>query len=128
MQQSVLILMAEDEALIAISLQDALEEAGFQIHHVTTGEEAIEALDEHRVGGVITDIRLGSDVDGWSVARHARQLIPNVPILYMSGDSAHEHTVQGVPDSVILQKPFAHAQVITAISTLLNSVTPQQPE
>jgi hypothetical protein len=45
----------------------------------------------------------------------------------MSGDSAHEHTVQGVPDSVMLQKPFAPAQLITAIATLLNAVPPQQP-
>lgn len=38
----------------------------------------------------------------------------------MSGDSAHEWTAQGVPNSVMVSKPFVVAQIITAISTLLN--------
>jgi DNA-binding response OmpR family regulator len=42
--QSPLILLAEDDALIAITLQDALEEASFAVHHVSDGEEAIRAL------------------------------------------------------------------------------------
>jgi len=122
-----LILLAEDEALVSVSLQDALEDAGFKVDAVMSGEEALSALDAGHgsFGGVITDIRLGSDVDGWAVARHARKLIPDVPIVYMSGDSAHEHTSHGVPLSVMLQKPFALAQVITAMSTLLNAVPPQ---
>jgi CheY-like chemotaxis protein len=124
---SILILLAEDEALVAVSLQDALEDAGFTVRAVMSGEEAVSALDTSHadLGGVITDIRLGTDVDGWAVARHARELIPDIPIVYMSGDSAHEHTSHGVPLSIMLQKPFALAQVITAISTLLNAVPPQ---
>jgi DNA-binding response OmpR family regulator len=128
-QQSILVLLAEDEALVAISLEDALEEAGFGILHASSGEEAVSAMDQRHedVGGIITDIRLGDGVNGWEVARHARELKSNIPVVYMSGDSAHEHTVQGVPDSVMLQKPFAPAQLITAIATLLNAVPPQQP-
>lgn len=124
MQQSILILLAEDEELIAFSLQQDLTDAGFQVRHVSTGEQAIELLDQAKaeISGVITDIRLGLSVDGWAVARHAREFIPHIPIVYMSGDSAHEHTAYGVPDSIMLQKPFASAQVITAISTLLNAV------
>lgn len=127
MRSSMLILLTEDEALVSVSVQDALEDAGFSVRPVLSGEEAISVLDaEHAdLGGLITDIRLGSEVDGWEVARHARELIPDVPVVYMSGDSAHEHTSKGVPRSVMLQKPFAFAQVITAISSLLNSATPQ---
>lgn len=66
-------------------------------------------------------------MDGWEVARHARELTPNFPVVYMSGDSAHEHTVQGVPESVMIQKPFAPAQLVTAMSMLLNALPLQQP-
>jgi hypothetical protein len=38
----------------------------------------------------------------------------------MSGDSAHEWSANGVPESVMLQKPFVMAPLITAITTLLN--------
>jgi CheY-like chemotaxis protein len=129
-KQANLILLAENEALIALDLQDALEGAGFGVHHVAGGEEAIRALDAGRsdIHGVITDIKFGGSVDGWEVARHARELVPNIPVVYVSGDSAHEHTVKGVPESVMLQKPFAAAQVITAISTLLNALPPARPD
>ncbi|MEO6361136.1 MAG: response regulator [Sphingomicrobium sp.] len=129
MQESeLLILLAEDDALIALNLQDALEEAGFAVHHVAVGEEALIALDERHTNfcGVVTDIRFGGDVSGWAIGRKAREHVPHLPVVYMSGDSAHEHTVEGVPESVMLQKPFASAQLVTAISTLLNAVPPPQ--
>jgi DNA-binding response OmpR family regulator len=129
-EQPPLLLMAEDESLIAITLQDALEDAGFGVHHVIAGPDAIQALDQKRLGfaGVITDIKLGGAVDGWAVARRARELMPHVPVVYMSGDSAHEHTVQGVPDSMMLQKPFASTQLVIAISTLLNAAPQHRPD
>jgi CheY-like chemotaxis protein len=67
---------------------------------------------------LITDIKLGSKMNGWEVARHARQTYPGIAVVYMSGDSAADWTAEGVPNSVMLQKPFATAQVTTAISTL----------
>jgi CheY-like chemotaxis protein len=129
-EQPPLLLLVEDESLIAITLQDALEDAGFGVHHVVAGPDATEALKSQHLGlaGVITDIRLGGAVNGWGVARHARELMPYIPVIYMSGDSAHEHTAQGVPDSVMLQKPFAPTQLVVAISTLLNAALPQGPD
>jgi DNA-binding response OmpR family regulator len=123
------ILFAEDEPLIALSLQDALEQAGFRVDHVVAGADALAALETHQadLSGLITDIRLGGDVNGWVIARAARELVPHLPVVYISGDSAHEHTAHGVPDSVMLQKPFAAAQLVTAIATLLNAVPPTQP-
>ncbi len=37
----------------------------------------------------------------------------------MSGDSATDWAAQGVPKSIMLQKPFVEAQLLTAISSLL---------
>ncbi|MBA2467293.1 MAG: response regulator [Sphingomonas sp.] len=126
MEPAVQILIVEDDALIAIALQDALQDAGYVVHHVGCGEEALAALNEHEphLSGLITDIKCGGDVDGWVIARRAREIIPQLPVVYVSGDSANEHTAQGVPDSIMLQKPFAAAQVVTAISTLLNAAPP----
>ncbi|HET9428595.1 MAG TPA: response regulator [Allosphingosinicella sp.] len=124
-----ILLLAEDEPLIALTLEDALEEAGFAVLHVKTAEDAIQAIDSRtsELSGVITDIKFGTRIDGWAIARHARELVPHIPIVYMSGDSAHDHTAQGVPDSIMIQKPFAAAQLITAVSTLLNALPPSQP-
>jgi len=122
MTGEIMILIAEDEALIVDVLCDVLEEAGFGPQTSSTGSEAIKLLDAHaeQFAALITDIRLGDGVDGWEVARHARELNPAIPVIYMSGDSAADWAVNGVPNSMMLQKPFAHAQLVTAVSTLVN--------
>jgi DNA-binding response OmpR family regulator len=117
-QASVLILLVEDEQLIALSVQDALEEGGYAVCAAASGTEAFSV----QLSALVTDIRLGAGPDGWDVARHARELTPRLRIVYMSGDSSHEHSSRGVPDSLMIQKPFAPAQIVTAISTLLNAV------
>lgn len=58
--------------------------------------------------------------DGWEVARAAREIDHDFPVVYMSGMAADQWKVQGVPNSVMLQKPFAPAQLVTALSQLLN--------
>lgn len=118
-----ILLVVEDEALILHVLEDALTDAGFTVVSAVDGAEAIAALDkpDNTLAGLVTDIRIGDGVSGWDVARHARALKPTFPVVYMTADSANEWPSQGVPNSVLIQKPFANAQVIAAISTLLNA-------
>lgn len=73
---------------------------------------------------LVTDISLDGKIDGWEVARHVREIDPEYPVIYMSGASAADWASKGVPNSVILSKPFAPAQLVTAISNLLNAATP----
>lgn len=104
-----------------------LEDAGFGVVVATDGGAAIAELeaDASRFSGLITDIRLPK-VDGWTIARRARELIPTMPVVYISGDSAADWHSQGVPHSIMLSKPFADAQLLTAISTLINEVPPAE--
>ena len=66
--------------------------------------------------------------NGWEVARRAREIFPDLPVVYVTSMAAEQWTSQGVPKSILIQKPFAPAQITTAISQLLNagegSVTP----
>jgi DNA-binding response OmpR family regulator len=43
------ILYVEDEALVALSLAIALEEAGFFVEHVISGKAALKEIDENAV-------------------------------------------------------------------------------
>ena len=116
------LLLAEDEPIIRASLADALQEAGYLLLESSNGEDTVAELDAGgKIAGLITDIRLGAGLSGWELARHARHLLPRVAVVYMTGDSAVEWTAEGVPNSVMVQKPFAIAQVVTAVSTLLNT-------
>jgi hypothetical protein len=42
----------------------------------------------------------------------------------MSGAAAADWTSKGVPNSIMLAKPFAPAQLLTAVSNFLNNATP----
>ena len=42
----------------------------------------------------------------------------------MSGAHAADWASKGVPNSIMLEKPFAPAQLVTAVATLLNAGTP----
>jgi len=123
-----LVLLVEDEALLLLALQDALQEAGYQVLACGSGTEAMRKLDAetNNFTGLICDIRLGAGPDGWAVARHARELLPGLPVVYMTGDSAADWTVQGVPESVLISKPFVTTQIIVAITQLINAAPIQQ--
>jgi len=120
--RQMLVLIAEDEFLIKADLEDVVKDAGFEHFGVSDADAAILALEEDsaRFCAVITDIRMPGKADGWDLARRARELQPAMPVIYMTGDSAKDWAAQGVPNSVLLQKPFFHAQLVTALATLLN--------
>jgi two-component system, cell cycle response regulator CpdR len=67
-------------------------------------------------------------LDGWEVARAAREGYPAMPIIYMTGTHGEEWASKGVPNSILLAKPFAPAQIVTAISQLLNTAAPPAPD
>jgi len=104
-------------------LEETLRDAGFELEVAKSGSQALTILEAETktLCGVITDINLGEGPDGWQVARHARELSSQIPVVYMSGGSGHEWTSHGVPNSTMVSKPFAPAQIITAISAQLNT-------
>ena len=79
------------------------------------------ASDKTTFSAIITDVRLGKGPSGWEVGKRAREVTSGVPVVYMSGDSLHEWSANGVPESMMLQKPFVIAQLISALTTLLNN-------
>ena len=121
MSDSPILLLIEDENLIAIALEDELVSAGYAVVTAHDGSVALEELraDATRFQAIITDIRLGAGPDGWAIAHTARELSPTISVVYMSGDSASGWAANGVPESVMLAKPFAPAQLVTAVSTLI---------
>lgn len=113
------VLLEDDDAIQGIA-EDALSEGGFETASTKTGEEAVTLLKGRLVAycALVTDINLLGRFNGWEVARGARGH-PYFPVVYISGAAAHGWPAQGVPNSIILQKPRP-AQLTTAVSQLLN--------
>lgn len=127
MQSPPIVLVVEDDQLIQSVVEEALKEGGFEIDLVSSAKQAIDKLGnaDGNYRALVTDINLGrGQTDGWEIARHAREIDPEFPVVYMSGDSAEAWASKGVPNSIMLSKPFAPAQLVTAVSQLLNNGTP----
>ncbi len=120
------ILVVEDDQAVQSIVEEALRDGGFEPAIASSGEEAVTLLKEgkSKCRALVTDINLGrGKMDGWEIAKHAREIDPEFPIVYMTGDSAGEWASKGVPNSILLTKPFAPAQLVTAVSQLLNIST-----
>ena len=126
MENQIVVLVVEDDQLVQSVVEDCLSDGGFEAVIATSGDNAVELLDasERKYHALVTDINLSpSKFDGWDVARHAREIDPNFPVVYMSGKDADDWAAKGVPNSIMLPKPFAPAQLVTAVSQLLNTAT-----
>ena len=121
--ETVLVLVIEDDPAVQVILDEALCEGGYEPALAASGEEAVTLLKGRKLPYrvLVTDINLLGRVDGWAVAKQARELDPNFPVVYMTGAAADQWPIHGVPNSVLLTKPFAPAQLVTAISNLLNA-------
>jgi DNA-binding response OmpR family regulator len=125
-EQLPVVLVVEDDDAIQTIVETALTDAGFEPAIAPSGEEAVTLLQGRKSNyrALVTDISLRGKMDGWEVAHQAREIDPDFPIVYMSGRNATEWASKGVPNSIMLEKPFAPAQLVTAIANLLNSGTP----
>jgi len=122
MDEHTAVLVVDDDASIQNVLEETLTEGGFASKVASSGEMAIALLNAGRYRVLIIDVAFGRDqIKGWAVARRARAFDPAFPVIYITGGTPDEWSIQGVPNSVLLKKPFAPAQLLTAVSQLLNT-------
>jgi DNA-binding NtrC family response regulator len=123
METSILVFVIEDEQAIRDLLEEALKDGGFSVATAALGEDAIPMLEVPNADyrALVTDVNLSpGKLTGWDVATRARELHPGLPVVFITGTDAHDWASKGVPNSFLVAKPFAPAQIVTAISQLLN--------
>ncbi len=112
------VLIVEDEALIRMLVCDLLEQAGFECRDVGDAAEAIAVL-ECRSGCrpdlLVTDYNLGPGPNGMAVALEARRRLPELPIVYATGNpeclAGH---LLGARERVVV-KPFTSDELVAAV-------------
>ena len=121
MKSSAVILLVEDEVLVQILIEDALADAGYDVRVACSGAEAMSFLDHcsETPLALVTDVDLGPPPSGWEIGRHAREVNPEMRILYMTGDSGDEWVAQGVAESRLVLKPLEPTHLVAAVAALL---------
>jgi CheY-like chemotaxis protein len=119
------IMVVEDDQIQGL-VEEALTDGGFEHAIAASGEEAVTLIrgNSNHYRALVTDINLHGTMDGWEVAKQAREIDPAFPVIYMTGAAADQWASQGVPSSILSTKPFAPAQLVTALSQLLNTIPP----
>lgn len=106
------VLVVEDEAMVAMAIEDILDQMGHLVcGKVGTESDAVAASYQSNPDLIIIDgrLRIGSGI----VAMRKILSKKYVPHIYISGDSLVAETLDH--NAVVLQKPFSEAQLADAI-------------
>lgn len=120
------VLLAEDEALIALSLADLLEAEG---HEVAVAPDGADALDAARrlgdaLGVLVTDLNMPR-VGGEELIRALRAERPRLPVVVVTGSApfggveALRRGAGGDGPLLLLHKPPCHAELAAALRRAL---------
>jgi two-component system cell cycle response regulator CpdR len=117
--ETVRILLAEDDDSLRGFLARALERAGYEVVSCPDGETAVDALDQH-FHMLLTDIVMPG-IDGIEVARQAAARQPHLRIMFITGFaavalSAGERAPAG---SKVLSKPIHLREIVAEVDRML---------
>jgi CheY-like chemotaxis protein len=113
------VLVVEDEVLVAEMIKSTLTDDGFEVHLSPNARDALRYLRSGEpVDILFTDIDLPGEMDGGSLARCARELKPDLPVVYASGKASGIRHVAKVPGSIFLQKPYDPSEASTLLAQL----------
>jgi len=105
------VLLVEDEFLISEWVAESLSEQGFAVHTASNAVEALRYLATEPVDVLFTDINLPGGMDGAALARRARALLPDLPVVYASARANLLDPTLRVPGSIFVPKPYVPALV-----------------
>lgn len=114
------ILLVEDEPHIAQGLIFNLEEEGYRVMHVESGEAALNELQNGFYALVILDLMLPG-IDGLEVCRKLRKQGNQVAVLMLTARGEEEDRVAGLAEGAddYLAKPFNLKEFLLRVANLL---------
>ena len=123
------ILIVDDERKTAAYLRKGLAESGFTVDIAGDGEEGLYLTRTGDYDLIVLDVML-PERDGWSVLSEVRRSGKQVPILFLTARDAVEDRVKGLEGGAddYLTKPFAFAEFLARVRTLLRRGPNRQPD
>lgn len=109
------ILVVEDEFLIRLTLTEALGDEGFEVLEAETGDAALLLLEsEPGIRLLLTDIQLPGSLNGFALVDRARQTMPELPVIYMTGRPDRDGSASASRLDVFISKPYTLTDICDA--------------
>src|SRR5258706_9879064 len=114
------VLLVEDDAPTAASIELMLRSEGFICDTTDLGEDGLEIGKLYDYDIIILDLML-PDIDGYEVLRRLRAARVRTPILILSGLGELDHKLKGLGFGAydFLTKPFDRRELIARIQTIV---------
>jgi len=129
--QSATIMLIEDDAMVAETVQSCLARAGFQVTLFNDGAEALTAFlaTPGRFDLLLTD-QFMTGLDGREVVSEVRRIRPRIPVILMSGhpEGIQADEVKTLALSGTLAKPFAPSELLNVVHAALGSDLQEKQE
>lgn len=119
------IILVDDDPDIRAIFGQALRDSGRAVSTAANANEGLDQLGEPpRPAMLITDVDLGPGANGLQLADHMKIRFPHVPIILISGQWDEDIQNPGIPEAVVLRKPFRVQELLTLVAQYLPSLHP----
>jgi two-component system OmpR family response regulator len=114
------VLVAEDETKMARAIRRGLENEGYAVETVATGDDAVFWATEQDYDAILLDVMLPGK-DGYAVCRALRKAQVWTPVLMLTARGAVEDRIEGLDAGAddYLIKPFAFGELLARLRALL---------
>lgn len=117
-----IILIAEDEALVALDIRRAVTKFGYNVGAISsTGESIIKKAEKEKPDLILMDIWLKGNINGIEAAKFIKNKY-NIPIIFItaSTDSYTHKLAEGTHPEGIIIKPFIESELKDTIDRALS--------
>ncbi len=117
------ILVVEDNENVREISVTILCQKGYEVVTAVDGKEAIKHLkDERHIDLLFTDVVLPGGIDGIEIAEQAKQLQPNIKVLFTSGyaENSIVHNGELDPSVTFVNKPYRRAELLEKVRHILD--------
>lgn len=83
---SIKILVVEDEGIIALDIKLRLEEIGYQVETVSSGEMALKTIKDNDFDVILMDISLSGKLDGIETAKLIKNEHSDILVVFVTGN------------------------------------------
>jgi CheY-like chemotaxis protein len=113
--QDASVLVVDDDTDVRAFLADSLQSLGYSVIEAEDGEAGLKQLERHRPHLMLLDYAMPG-MNGADVARAARKLRPDLPIVFVTGYAETDQLEAALGRDVpVLRKPFSLAQLSAAV-------------